>query len=462
MTTATAGAGMVAAGELVVAGEVVLTADPARRSLEPGWVTIDSARGTITGVEAGRPPAGVDAIHGDVVIPGMVSAHQHLVDLLVRGGPIGPTFLDWLLGTYHAGLAHARPDECAAAVATVRAAGLAAGVTTVVDCWSVGPVDDPQRTLACAQASVEAHLASGGRTLFAPMFVELVPQGWSGAYGIDPARLCRPVEESLDMVRSLGEQFGGQSGGDRLTVTPSPELPEAATADGLRRAHALAAELGAVMPMHFCPSPPSRDAFGPDEGAAVGILGPRLLAAHCGAVDDRDIRMIGQAGVHVAHCPNASRALGRSMLTPLAALRRAGSIGGLGLDNASLHATSDLFAEARQAAIIARGQDDALAAEELFELLTIEGARAAGLDARAGSLEVGKQADLVVLDASRAHWWPRSSSWAAAVVSCARADDVTTVLVDGRVVAAGGVATTSGDHAAVDVAAKRIRALRGW
>ena len=116
---------------------------------------------------------------GDLVMPGLVSAHQHAVDLLVAGGPTGPTFLDWLLGTYHSGLALAGPDDCALAVAAVRAATLAAGVTTMVDCWSVGPVADRARAEACADASIEAHRASGGRTVFGVMGNEHPAPGWA-------------------------------------------------------------------------------------------------------------------------------------------------------------------------------------------------------------------------------------------------------------------------------------------
>jgi len=447
--------------DTIVAATTVLTADRARPVLSPGWVRI--VDGEIVAVEEGAPPstsgaAAAAVVRGDLVMPGLISAHQHLVDLLVRGGPTGPTFFDWLLGTYHRGLALAQPEECRAAIATVRASGLAAGVTTVVDCWSVGPVDDAERTRACAHASATAHLASGGRTLFAPMFCEVVPGGWTSGYGIDPTRLCRPAEESLRMVRELAAELAC----GRLSITPSPELPEAVTPAGLEAAHALAAELGTMMPTHFCPSPPSRAAFGPADARAVGILGPRMLAAHCAAIDAADVVEIGGAGVHVAHCPTASRALGRSMLTPLAALRRAGAVGGLGLDNASLQSTSDLFAEARQAAIIARGQEDSLHAGELFELLTIEAARAIGMGDRVGSLAAGKRGDLLVLDVSRPHWWPRRRSWIDTVVEVARADDVRVVLVDGEVVASDGVARRQGDVALVESAAARIRAAWGW
>ena len=437
----------------IVAGEVVVTSDPAHGVLQPGWVAIDN--GLITAVEAGDPPVGIDVLRGDLVMPGLVSAHQHLVDALVRGCPTGPTFLDWLLGGYHAGLSHALPEECAAAVGVKRAAGLAAGVTTVVDCWSVGSVADPQRTFDCAVASIEAHLASGGRTLFAPMHCEVVPDGWLDEdWGVDPHALCRPIGESLAMVTELAAQFHG-SGDGRLHLTPSPELPEASTDAGMVAARALASSLGMVMPMHWCASPGSRAACGPGELERLGLLGPSLLAAHCAAVDAGDIARVGHAHVGIAHCPTASRALGRSTPTPLAALRAAGASGGLGLDNASLHGHSDLFAEARQARLTARAQGFELTASGVLDLLTSEGARTIGLP-EVGALVPGKRGDVLVLDTSGPHWHPDLGDWTENVVSSATASDVRFVLVDGRV-----IPPSTGDVAALEAGAARIRAARG-
>ncbi|MFT3852838.1 MAG: amidohydrolase family protein [Ilumatobacteraceae bacterium] len=441
----------------VVTGKVVLTVDDDRRVLSPGWVGL-AGDGTIAAVGGGPPPAGATvAAGGDVVMPGLISAHEHLVDVLVRGGPVGPTFLDWLLGTYHAGLAHARPEECAAAVGLVRAADLAAGVTSVVDCWSVGPVDDATRVAECAEASASAHLASGGRTVFAAMCCEVVPDGWSHP-AIDVARLCRPIDDSLAATADLAARLGGP----RLTVTPSPELPEMSTAGGMQAALALAERLDAVLPMHVCASPPSRAAWCPAALEAIGVLGPRLLAADCSAVDDADVRRLGAAGIGVAHCPSASRRLGGTTWTPLAALRAAGARGGLGLDNRSLHSGHDLFVEARQARLVAAGQAAVLDAPALLDLLTREAAAAAGLGDVTGALTVGRRADLVVLDAGGPHWWPRAASWVDAVVECAVAADVRCVLVDGRVVATDGRSLVTVDPAAVDAAGRRIRAAMNW
>ena len=441
-------------GTVVVAADVVVTADPERRVLTPGWVRID--RGMTTEIGGGRPPVGTQLLRGDIVMPGLVSAHQHLVDVLVRGGPPAASFLEWLLGTYHAGLAHARPEDCYAAIATVRAATLAAGITTVVDAWSVGPVDDPRRVEGCAVASLTAHRRSGGRTLFAPMFVEQVPAGWGSVDGFDPARLCRPYAESLALVEELATAHADQL----LTIAPAPELPETSTPEGLRATRALAAALGTVVPIHTCASPESRAVCGPQELAEVGLLGPQLLAAHCNAVEPQDIGCLGTAGIGVVHCPSASRALGATQQTPLAALRAAGVSGALGLDNASLHAGVDLFAEAREAALVARSQGAIWTGDDLVALLTSEAARAIGMGDRVGSLEVGKRGDLLLLDASRPHWWPRGDRWVDTIVRCARADDVTAVLVEGSVVAHDGLAVRHGEPHRLDAAARRIRALR--
>ena len=281
---------------------------------------------------------------GDVVMPGLVSVHQHTVDLLVAGGPTGPTFLDWLLGTYHAGLAHAGPDDSAVAVAAVRAATLAAGVTTMVDCWSVGPVDDAVRSADCADASLEAHRASGGRTLFAVMFNEHPAPGWDGFDSpIDPARLCRPIDASLAEVERLAAAHHRADGG-RTQVTPSPELPETATSTGLADALALADRLGTVLPMHLCASPISRTARPVD----LARRRPRRAPA-CSPPTERGRRarrrLLARAGIGVAHCPVGPRPR-RAGWHRVAALRRAGARGGIGFDNASLNPSRDLFEEA--------------------------------------------------------------------------------------------------------------------
>src|SRR2546426_4560234 len=110
------------------------------------------------------------------------------------------------------------------------------------------------------------------------------------------------------------------------------------------------------------------------------------LCIHCVQVDERDIDSLRQAGVGLAHCPRSNRAHGHGA-APLAAFRRAGLRVGLGTDSVVSVGDSNLWAEAAAAG---------LDGEDALRMLTIEGARALGLEDEIGSLEVGKQADLAV------------------------------------------------------------------
>jgi 5-methylthioadenosine/S-adenosylhomocysteine deaminase len=119
----------------------------------------------------------------------------------------------------------------------------------------------------------------------------------------------------------------------------------------------------------------------------LGVLAPgNCLAIHCVQVDARDIGILRDTGVAVAHCPRSNRAHGHGT-APLAAFRRAGLRVGLGTDSVVSVGDADLRAEAEAAG---------LADEDALRTLTIEGARALGLEGEIGSLEVGKEADLAV------------------------------------------------------------------
>jgi 5-methylthioadenosine/S-adenosylhomocysteine deaminase len=110
------------------------------------------------------------------------------------------------------------------------------------------------------------------------------------------------------------------------------------------------------------------------------------LCIHCVQVDEQDIAVLRDSGAAVAHCPRSNRAHGHGA-APLAALRRAGVRVGLGSDSVVSVGDVNLWAEA-----LAAGLDG----EEALRMLTIEGARALGLERQIGSLEVGKEADLAV------------------------------------------------------------------
>jgi 5-methylthioadenosine/S-adenosylhomocysteine deaminase len=134
----------------------------------------------------------------------------------------------------------------------------------------------------------------------------------------------------------------------------------------------------------------------------LGLLTPHLIAVHAVHLDGVDIRLLAGAGASIAHCPHSNLKLA-SGLAPVAALLDAGVRIGIGTDGSASNNRLDLLSEARTAALLAKGTSgraDCWPAAKVLRSMTIEGARALGLDDRIGSIEAGKEADLVCFDLS--------------------------------------------------------------
>ncbi len=136
--------------------------------------------------------------------------------------------------------------------------------------------------------------------------------------------------------------------------------------------------------------------------ADLGLLGPNLVAAHGVHLLPHEIDVLAEYGCHVVHCPSSNLKLA-SGIAPVASLLRSGVNVGVGTDGAASNNRLDMFAEMRLAALLAKGvsgDPTALPAHQALEMVTINAARALGLNDKIGSIEVGKQADLVAVKLS--------------------------------------------------------------
>ena len=152
---------------------------------------------------------------------------------------------------------------------------------------------------------------------------------------------------------------------------------------------------------------------------------------------------MAKAGTRVVHCPSANLKLA-SGIADIRAMRAAGMVVALGADGAPCNNWMDPWTELREAALLAKvatGEADAVPAAAALELATIEGARALGLDDEIGSLEVGKKADLVVVDQGGLHKEPGGDAYSR-LVYATRPTDVRHVFADGRQLLDGGELTT--------------------
>ena len=186
------------------------------------------------------------------------------------------------------------------------------------------------------------------------------------------------------------------------------------------------------------------------------MLNDRLTAAHCIHVGEDDIARIGRAGIHVAHIAKGN-ATGAT-IAPTQKLRAAGAKLALGTDN--MHA--DMVEVMRWALAVGRIQlgsvTDEWQPETVFEMATMAGARAMGLEDEIGSIEVGKRADLVAFDFRRPHLTPATHALGN-LVHVAQGRDVELVVVDGDVVVEDGRPTLVDAEAIRRDAAAAIDAL---
>lgn len=178
----------------------------------------------------------------------------------------------------------------------------------------------------------------------------------------------------------------------------------------------------------------------------TGVLDTRPLLAHCVRVDDADIELLKERGASVAHCPKSNAKLGHGR-APLAAMLGAGLGVGLGSDSVASNNTCDMLEESRFAVLGSRVGRDTLEggrmvdADDALRMMTLNGARALKLDATAGALEEGLEADLTAVRLDAAHQTPAYEP-ASALVFTSSARDVTLTVVAGRELFRDGRMTT--------------------
>lgn len=161
--------------------------------------------------------------------------------------------------------------------------------------------------------------------------------------------------------------------------------------------------------------------------------GKDLLAVHCVQVDDYDVDILTRYGVKVAHCPRCNAKLGMG-IAPLSAFLGRGLTVGIGTDSPASNNTMDVFDEMRIGLLIQRGiaSSAEFTAEDFVYMATLGGAKAVSLDDKVGSLEAGKEADIVVVDMSHSHQIPTRDPYSALVYT-ANQEDVVLTMVAGKV-----------------------------
>jgi 5-methylthioadenosine/S-adenosylhomocysteine deaminase len=263
-------------------------------------------------------------------------------------------------------------------------------------------------------------------------------RGWLGQTVIDfKAPDFATPDESLQYTEAEMRRWQNDA---LVKIIPAPHSGYTCSPETLRRTKELAARLNSPLTFHLSESASEvadiRDRYGvtPTEHAArIGLLGRRVLAAHCVQLTPADLDLLQQSGTAVAHNPDSNLKLA-SGLAPVAEMRRRGIPVGLGTDGAASNNRLDLFHAMDLAAKIHKFRENdptAMTAREVVRMATVDGAAAIGADKLIGSLETGKKADLIVLDLGGPAYQPVHNIYSH-LVYVAHGEAVTGTMVAGR------------------------------
>ena len=405
--------------DLIVTGGTVVTVDAAGRVIENGAVAIDGAdiasvdtAATIAKQFRGR--ATIDA-SGQIVLPGLINTHTHAPMVLFHGLADDLPLMEWLNNyIFPAESKTVSPEFVRAGTRLAALEMIESGTTTFTDMYYF-----------------EEEIARETRSA-----------GLRGVLGQTIIQF--PVADAKTPADALAraDKFITEFRGDPL-ITPAVAPHAIYTLDGptLRAARELSKRHNVPTLIHLAESRDetkvAEERRAPSPVAyleGLGFLGPGVVGAHGVWVSDADIQVLKMHNVGISHNPESNMKTA-SGAAPVPAYVRAGVSVGLGTDGAASNNDLDMFEAMRFAALLAKQESNdpaTLSARTVLEMATIRGARALGMEARIGSLEAKKRADLITVSVAGARQTPMYDP-ISHLVYVIHGDDVRNTIVNGKV-----------------------------
>ena len=406
----------------IIKNTTIVTGDAHRTLLYGSAIVIEDERiselGDSEEIEPRYPAAEILDGRGKAVFPGLVNCHTHLLAVTDRGilEDFGfPTTLAFPV----TGRSMLTPDERKVMALLAAIEAIRSGTTCLLEISSNIP------------EYADELAGTGLRLVLAENINDIdEEEARRGSYRFLEDKLDAGLQRSIDLI----EKWHGREN-NRVTCFVAPHAPENCSPNLLRHSREIADERGLGYTIHLSQSHIEIEAVMRTRGVrptqylfANGLLGPRLVAAHCRYVDASEIALLGQTGSAVSN--NAAIAARRGAAAPAKEILDAGCNMGMGTDNMAEDMVevmrTGLFAER-----VRRNDEMYPGPEDVLEWATSGGARALGMGDSIGSLEAGMKADLFMVDVMRAHLVP-TNRIVSSFVHQGQPADITDVMVDGR------------------------------
>ncbi len=385
------------------------------RGVVDGNLLIEGNRIAAIGDVSDKSDVVIDA-NGMAAIPGLFNAHTHAAMVLFRGYADDMMLHEWLQQKIWPAEAKLDGDAVYWGTKLACVEMLKSGTTFFNDMYFFAP----EIARAASECGMRACISSAFFDFHNPQLLE---------------ENLKRVERDLKELKKY----------ENVIPAVGPHAVYTVSLEGLKRGAELAEEYDALIHFHLAETEREVVEFREREGKGIvkaldeiGFLSSRLVAAHAVWLSDAEIELLAKRGVSVAHCPASNMKLCVGKAINFAAMKRAGLNFCLATDGAASNNNLDMFEEMKFAALLQKfyyNDPTLMKAEEVFEAATINAARAFGIDA--GAIEVGRLADIVLIDLAKPYMNP-NHSLIANIVYAANSGCVDTVIVDGRIVVENG------------------------
>ena len=395
---------------------VILTVNQKNEVISHGGIVIEANKiidiGEMSQLRNYSPDREIDA-NGLVIMPGLINTHTHLAMTLFRGVADDVPGINWLPIIWSIEK-NITAEHCYVGALLGCLEMMKTGTTTFADqYWHMEKVGT-----AVNEAGMRASLAQG--------ILELN----------DPDKGEQELIESVAFAKKWNNTSNGRivcKLGPHSIYTCSPAL--------LQKTREAADEINVGLHIHVAEAPNEPKMAKEKHGETsishlhnLGILQGDVLAAHCVFVNREDMKIMNKTNTTVSHCPSAMMKYGNE-IAPIPELLK-DVVVGIGTDGCGSNNNLDMIEEMRTAAFLHKQnkrESTVLPAQQIIRMATILGAKSLGLENEIGSLEVGKKADVIMLDFKKPHLTPFHNC-PSHIVYSAFGSDVDTVIIDGNIV----------------------------
>lgn len=426
--------------EIVIKNGIILTMSDEMYVLNPGNIGVSNGKIHYVGKDEIRGEEVIDA-HRCIVIPGLVNCHTHSPMTLFRNAVEDQPLEKWLKDYVWPVEAILKPEHVRAGARLAVAEMALSGITCFNDMYFY--MDE------VAKAAVEI----GIRGVLSEGLIELFSDKTS--------------EEVLRKGVKFAEEYHGWKG--MIWATLGPHAEYSCSLEFLHKVREAADRLGVGIHIHLAEAKPPVDEFVKKHGKTplmaleeIGFLNRDVLIAHAIYLNDEDLQVLKRNNVAIAYNPVSNMKLA-SGAARIEEMMRMGIRIGLGTDGPGSNNTLDMIQDMKVASLLQKLRymdPTSLPARSAVRMATRGGAEALNLDHLIGSIEVGKRADIVVINTRKVRYQPIRDPYTA-LTYCGSGSDVKDVIVDGRIIVRDGTLQTMDLEKALEDFEKAISDLFG-